>query len=106
MDELERLRAQMELMSDRLQKIDVEGSAATRYQFRSYERELKDVREDLAEIKAMVATKAEAKEVEELKQDAKDNRRIIRSSLITSTLGVASSVIVGIILYVLLGGPR
>ncbi len=42
-------------------------------------------------------------DVAELKEDAKATRNMMRSALITSTLAIVSSVLVGIILYVILG---
>jgi hypothetical protein len=68
----------------------IEGgdSPMTRERFTRVDERLLDVRADVAEIK----------------DDLKTTRNMIRSALITSTLAIVSSLLVGIILYVLLGG--
>jgi hypothetical protein len=55
--------------------------------FRNMEDRVNDVRADVREIK----------------EDGKATRNMMRSALITSTLAIVSSVLVGIILYVILG---
>ena len=75
-------------MIARLRMIEGGDSPMTRERFTRVDERLLDVRADVAEIK----------------DDLKTTRNMIRSALITSTLAIVSSLLVGIILYVLLGG--
>lgn len=85
--EFSRLQRDLEDVIARLR--EVEGGASPVYveRFRNMEDRITDVRID----------------VKEIKEDAKATRNMMRSALITSTLAIVSSVLVGVILYVILG---
>ena len=86
--EYQRMVRDLEDVIARLRKIESGDSPVTTERFRNMEDRVADVRSDVAEIK----------------EDAKATRNMMRSALITSTLAIVSSVLVGIILYVILGG--
>ncbi len=85
--EYQRMVRDLEDVIARLRKIESGDSPVTTERFRNMEDRVADVRSDVAEIK----------------EDAKATRNMMRSALITSTLAIVSSVLVGIILYVILG---
>lgn len=82
--------------------MDVHGTAVTQERFRGIENTISDIREDLADLKGLVRTKAEAAAVQEIKEDQKASRRIVQSALITAALAIGVNIIVGVLLYVVL----
>lgn len=85
--EYQRMLRDLEDVITRLREIESGKSPVIVERFRNYDDRLSDVRADVAEIKS----------------DTKATRNMMRSALITSTLAIVSSVLVGIILYVILG---
>lgn len=77
----------MEDIITRLRKLEAGDNPVTTERQRNLEDRVADVRADVGEIK----------------EDAKATRNMMRSALITSTLAIVSSVLVGVILYVILG---
>lgn len=85
--EYQRLVRDLEDVINRLRDVEAGKTPVLVERFRNYDDRIADVRADVAEIKA----------------DTKATRNMMRSALITSTLAIVSSLLVGIILYVILG---
>ena len=85
--EFDRLQRDIEDVILRLREIEGGRNPVIVERFRNMDDRVADIRADVAEIK----------------QDTKATRNMMRSALITSTLAIVSSVLVGVLLYVILG---
>jgi len=103
-DRLQRALNDLDTLKSKVIEMDVKGEQLTKERFRRMEDAIQIIRDDILELKTDIKAKATQATVDEIKQDAKDNRRVNRSALIASSLSFVSSILVGIILYVLLGG--
>jgi hypothetical protein len=83
----QRLVRDLEDLITRLREVESGRNPVLVERFRNYDDRIQDIKADVGEIK----------------EDMKATRNMMRSALITSTLAIVSSVLVGIILYVILG---